>query len=107
MDEMVSVPVNPPFGQKYIVTGIREVNGEETKVYLTYTDEGGGWHQWTTHKYQAVLFDNEKAGLKAAKYCPGPWFNIPRTDSIKAESTEHPKLKAWRKILNEVLGLTK
>jgi hypothetical protein len=93
------VPVEAPFPCEFIVTGIRTENDKESTVYLYFSDEGGGWYQWGASKSEAKRFRTEKAALTAAKGCPGPWYNIPKESTVKAEPVENKKAAQYRAML--------
>jgi hypothetical protein len=98
-DGMVVVPREPPFPKEFLAMGVRTENGVSKTVYLDWTDEGGGWHQWTKYKAQAKQFKSEKAALDAAKHCPGPMFNMPAKESIAVIQVEGQKAKQYRAML--------
>jgi hypothetical protein len=98
-DEYVLVKKDPPFPQKYIARGTRTVNNEVTEVYLSYTEEGGGWHQWGYSKRDAKLFSTEKSALMAARYAPGPTFYMPAKDSIRTEVVDSPMAATYRRMI--------
>jgi hypothetical protein len=99
---MMLVPIDPPFPKKWIAKGVRTENEKQSVVWLGYTDEGGGWHQWCTHKNSAKLFDTEEAAMRNAKSCVGPWYNEPAKSSITAEQVEGPQAHKYRAALAAV-----
>jgi hypothetical protein len=99
---MMLVPIDPPFPKKWIAKGVRTENEKQSVVWLGYTDEGGGWHQWCTHKNSAKLFDTEEAAIRNAKSCTGPWYNEPAKSSITAEQVEGPQAHKYRAALAAV-----
>jgi hypothetical protein len=101
-DGMMLVPIDPPFPKKWIAKGVRTVNENQSVVWLGYTDEGGGWHQWCTHKNSAKLFDTEEAAMRNAKSCAGPRYNEPGKSSITAEQVEGPQAHKYRAALAAV-----
>lgn len=100
----VLAPVEPPFPKEFLAMGIRTENGVSKTVYLDWTDEGGGWHQWATHKAHAKQFKSEKAALDAAKYCPGPIYNMPAKESIAVIQVEGSKVKQYRAMIDAAIA---
>lgn len=76
------VPLDPPGDRAIVVSGTRTVNGKATTVWLGYTSEAGGWHQWEISAIHAHRFQSEAKARSAAKSCPGPAYNMPDPDSI-------------------------
>lgn len=52
-------------------------------VWLSWTDEAGGWYQWTHHEPWAKIFTDKLAAERAVDACPGPWFSIPEKRTIR------------------------
>lgn len=100
----VLVPVEPPFPRKWIAQGVRTVNGKNETKYLHWTDESGGWHQWSDGKQGAKHFDTEAAALSAARTCTGPWYNEPAKDTICAAQVENHKAVNYRAMLKAALS---
>lgn len=58
-----------------------------TDIYLYWSEEGGGWWQWSTSQNWAYRFQSlDDPKLKGAlKACPnmGPWYNYPDPSTIQ------------------------
>lgn len=96
------VPLEPPYRPKYIATGTLVEGKKRTKVYLTWTEEGGGWYQWCTSKSWANLFSSEESAMRNAKACPGPSFLMPSPGTITIEKVHGPKALAYLDMLSHV-----
>lgn len=85
------------YPDRYVITGIVEKGDDKgRKVFLGWTEEGGGWWQWSLHKSGANRFtdtDNERfkdaircaTGKTWTKSTCGPWYYMPDISSVKVE----------------------
>lgn len=103
MNETVELPLTPPYPLSFIATGVRHENGVETKVYLSWTDEGGGWYQWDTNKSRAKKFKSVTSAISAASCCPGPWYYIPMKSTMTVEEVESDKAEEYRRVIKDAL----
>lgn len=102
--DAVLVAREPPFPKQYIASGVRTENGDRKTVYLRFSEEAGGWHQWDGGKANAKRFDTEEAALAAARSAPGSWYCMPEAKTITAEPVEHAKAKQYRAMLDAGLA---
>jgi hypothetical protein len=53
-------------------------------VWLGWTDEGGGWHQWVDGSpARAKRFSSPEAARKASCQNAGPWYSMPDPYSVE------------------------
>lgn len=82
--------------RKFVVRGavaetpdrLRSIKKGDT-VWMGWTSEGGGWHQWQAELEGAKLFDDRESALHIARGCPGPWFYQPSPESIEVVEVEY------------------
>ena len=86
---------DPPYPKQFIAVGTRTVNRQATDVFLSWTEEGGGWHQWSTSLRSAKPFSTEEDALRAVRSCPGPWMNEPDPASVKVVAVENKKSASY------------
>ena len=56
-----------------------------TTIYMDWTEEGGGFVQWSKTMPQSTPFETAEEALEEAKASDGmPWWNKPDMESLKA-----------------------
>lgn len=82
------------YPDRYIITALCGVDGNEVwrsqkgdRIYLYWTDEGGGWWQWANAESWSYRFQSKddpklEQALKSAPNV-GPWFYRPDPKTIE------------------------
>lgn len=82
--------------KKFVVRGtvaktpdrLRHINKGDT-VWLGWTPEGGGWHQWEADAACAKPFDDARAAMREAQGCKGPWYYAPDQTSLEVIEVDY------------------
>lgn len=79
---------------RYVVTGVRTVNGVCTTVYLNSED---GYSGWTESQKRSLLFISEADATARSKSAHGPWFNEPEASTVKVHKVLYtpPRESSW------------
>lgn len=61
-----------------------------TTIFLDWTNEGGGWPQWSTRLPSSTPFETEAKALETAKRNDGmPWWNLPDMEHLTVLRLTH------------------
>lgn len=89
---MIRVPeISSVVAMPYMVRGkIGAARGNEGRTgQFTYLTETGDRLYIWNGAHRAARFPSAQAGLDAARWCNGPWFNVPDPTTVEAVESRH------------------